>query len=438
MTRAVAPRVVSRMASPLLFALVAATCRQGAGHEHESEHAHDDEHDDERESPAQSGHGLAEGAERSASPAPSEPGAPTGSSDRRLAAAENVELLRVDAEMLRDLRLTTAPVRSRLAAETVAAPGEFRIDENRYAEVGTPIAARVVEPLVAPGDEVRPGQPLVELESVEVGRARAALASAHARLQLARRTVERRRALIGDGLVALRDLQAAEADLAQAEIELQLARETLAALGAGPGRGTRFRLRAPIAGTVVERHAIRGRLVEPSTTLFVIADLSRLWFVAHAFERDAIRIATGRRVELQLAALPATVVAGEVTAIGTRIDPSSRTVDVRIEVDNEPRRLRPGMSGTVLLPVGEADQPALVVPAAALQRTEAGWSVFVPRDARTFEVRLVGRGRDLDGGEVEVLSGLRAGETVVVDGAFLLEAERERRRGGADEHGHAH
>ena len=91
---------------------------------------------------------------------------------------------------------------------------------------------------------------------------------------------------------------------------------------------------------------------------------------------------------------------------------------------NRDRLLRPGMSGTAWLPVGDQGT-LLAVPAAAVQRVRDRWCVFIPKDHRTFEIRPVGRGRDI-AGEVEMLSGVRAGEPIVVDGAFLLKAETER------------
>ena len=91
------------------------------------------------------------------------------------------------------------------------------------------------------------------------------------------------------------------------------------------------------------------------------------------------------------------------------------------------------MSATAAVPVGASEQPILTVPVAAVQRVRNEWCVFLPRDAATFEVRKIGRGRDL-GGEVEVVSGLRAGEQIVVDGAFLLKSQAEQSEAGHDEH----
>jgi cobalt-zinc-cadmium efflux system membrane fusion protein len=116
------------------------------------------------------------------------------------------------------------------------------------------------------------------------------------------------------------------------------------------------------------------------------------------------------------------------------VDPGSRTIPVRLEVANADGRLRPGMSATVWLPVGDEGR-LLAVPAASLQRLHEAWCVFLPRGEGRFEARRVGRGRDL-GGEVEILSGIAAGETVVVEGAFLLKAEGEKAESEGAHHDH--
>ena len=126
---------------------------------------------------------------------------------------------------------------------------------------------------------------------------------------------------------------------------------------------------------------------------------------------------------------------GKVALIGQSVDADSRTVAVRIDLPNRDRLLRPGMSGTAWLPVGDQGT-LLAVPAAAVQRVRDRWCVFIPKDTRTFEIRPVGRGRDI-AGEVEMLSGVRAGEPIVVDGAFLLKAETER-SAAEGEHGEKH
>jgi cobalt-zinc-cadmium efflux system membrane fusion protein len=208
-------------------------------------------------------------------------------------------------------------------------------------------------------------------------------------------------------------------------------------LGAAHGGGARFVLSAPIAGTIIERDALRGRMVDPEHALFIIGDLRRLWLVVHGFERDALRMQTGTTARVTFPALPGQSFSGTLTRVGARVDPTSRTVDVRIEVDNPSGVLRPGMSANATVPIGDSNETVVAVPLEAVQRQSQGWCVFIPTPQEgQFEIRSVGRGRDL-GGEVEILSGLHAGAKVVVDGAFLLKAEADKARGGGnDEHHH--
>jgi cobalt-zinc-cadmium efflux system membrane fusion protein len=119
--------------------------------------------------------------------------------------------------------------------------------------------------------------------------------------------------------------------------------------------------------------------------------------------------------------------------VGQHVERESRTVPIRIDVKNRDTLLRPGMSATATLPVGESGKAFLTVPVAAVQRVRNEWCVFLPKDASHFEIRRIGRGRDL-GGEVEVLSGLRPGEQIVVDGAFLLKAQAESGDAGHGDH----
>lgn len=346
-------------------------------------------------------------------------------------------ILEIEETMLRDLRLTTTKVEQRPGGEGVSAVGEVQADQARYAEVGAPVTARVVRLLASPGQSVRAGQVLAEAQSTDLGRARADYDAAEARVTLARAALERKRAL-ADRIVPRREVQEAEADLAGAQAELRAAGATLQALGASPSRGgdaSRLALVAPITGTVIERNITLGQMIDPEDVAFRIGDLASVWLVAHAFERDAVRVAIGAPARVTLAAFPGQVFTGRVTYVGRQVEAASRTIPVRVELANAQGLLRPGMSASAWLQVSTAGQNVVSVPAAALQRVRDQWVVFLPKSARTFEIRNVGRGRDLQG-EVEVLTGLQPGETVVVDGAFLLKAEAEKAEGGGDEHEH--
>jgi cobalt-zinc-cadmium efflux system membrane fusion protein len=342
----------------------------------------------------------------------------------------------IDEEMLRDLRITTAVAESRPATEGAPVLGELHVDETRYAEVGSPVAARAVRVRVTAGQRVRRGDILAELQSLDIGRTRGEQSEASARVDLARQALARKRGLAEERIAPRREVQEAEAELKSAEASLQSARSALDAMGAGPGTGASLTLRAPIAGVVIERKLASGQVTDPAETLFRVGDLSRLWLVAHAPERDAVRVRDGSSARVSIPALPGQSFTGRVLSVGSQVEVSARTIPIRIEIANAAGVLRPGMSASVWLAVGEAGASVIAVPAAALQRMDDKWIVFVPGDhGGEFNARSVGRGRDL-GGEVEIVSGLRAGETVVVEGAFLLKAEAEKARGEGGHHDH--
>ena len=348
--------------------------------------------------------------------------------------------VRIEEGMLRDLRITVDEVESRPGGEQITLLGELEVDQRAYAEVGVPVQARVTRLLVNAGQTVRRGQTLAELTSPELGQARAEYLSAEARVKLADAALERKRGLAAEKIVPLREVQEAESQAAEARAALRTARAAIGAFGVEPPSSDTpeattsfFVLRSPVSGSVIERRAVVGQMLDPSTPAFRVGDLSTLWLTVHAFERDAVRIQNGTAARIVFPALPGQDFAGKVTVAGQHVESESRTVPIRIDVENMSGVLRPGMSATAVLPVGATGAPILTVPVAAVQRVRNEWCVFLPKGEGAFEIRRIGRGRDL-AGEVEVLSGLRSGEQIVVDGAFLLKAQAEKGQAGHDEH----
>jgi len=346
--------------------------------------------------------------------------------------------LHVGPDTRRDLRITTAVVARASGVERMLeVPGEILADEDACADIGSPVHGRVTRVLARAGQQVSAGEALVEIRSPEIGRARAEHASAVARRTLARQSATRVTALVAERIAPARERQEAEAALAAAEADVEAAATMLRAVGvdpasAAPGDAGALLLRTPIAGVVLDREATIGQSVDPARTLFRVADLSRVWLVAQVFERDAGRIRVGSTVRAAIPATPEATRTGRVTWTGKRVSPDSRTLPIRIDLPNADGALKPGMTATAFVPLANTSGLALTVPVGALQRLTDSWVAFLPRgdDQWHFEVRTVGRGRDL-GEVVEILSGLAEGERVVVDGAFVLKAEADKARGGA-------
>lgn len=345
--------------------------------------------------------------------------------------------VRMSQEALEAAHLEIVRVaRGRLRRDIVLV-GEVTVPPDRMAMIGPRTAARVSRVNVNVGDQVERGATLATVDSSEYGRARGAFITAAARVEQAQATYQRQELLRQDRISSASDFEAARANLAAARAELESARSALVALGlgapaaGGDSGGSTVTLRSPIAGVVVARQAIVGQNVDASATLFTVADLSELWVVLTAYERDLGRVAAGAEVSITLGALPGRELRGHVTHVGEILDERTRSARARVVVPNEDRTLRPGMFcrarllGDDATQPAEDERPALTVPAAAIQRVAGEEVVFVRGADGTFTVRRVRVGARA-AATVEIQSGLREGEDVVADGALTLKAELER------------
>jgi cobalt-zinc-cadmium efflux system membrane fusion protein len=294
------------------------------------------------------------------------------------------------------------------------------------------------------GADVRAGQSLARIWSPEAAEATAALESARAAEQLARRSLERERALFERRVAAEREVLEAEAAVAKAAAETAAAAARLAAMGFSSvpgnahGRDPVVSVTSPIAGTVIERTASVDAPVGPDTVLFTIADLRTLWLTVRVPEGRAAAIRRGQAVDVSLAALPDRSVRGTIAYISPIVVPDTRTVDVRVEVPNRARDLRPGMSATARIDLpdavsGGAQEPPLLVPRSAVQELNESTVVFVPAGERQFRAQAVRVGATY-GSDVELLSGVEAGDRIVVRGAFTLKAQALRGAGADHQH----
>lgn len=326
-------------------------------------------------------------------------------------------------------------VRTRAVAKQLLAPhlalvGSVAYNPDRVALVGPLVAGRIVSLAAKSGTQVAKGQLLGELESPEAGQAMAQFITAGARSRAAQAQLARERELAQKHISSARDLELAEAQAAQVQAELAAAEELLQALGLeaeGNHRGRRGRvpLRAPLAGVVIERYVKLGQAVERGTDAFLVADLSSLWVELEIFERDLQHVYRGQQVELRTESLPGRVLQATVTFVEPTVDFKNRTTNLRLELDNGEGLLHPGQFVTAHVGGGAkgTQAPVLAVPRAALQVIDGHDVVFVCDQDQHFAARLVSLGQR-DEHDVEVVTGLREGEQVVVEGAFLLKAQQ--------------
>ena len=210
--------------------------------------------------------------------------------------------------------------------------------------------------------------------------------------------------------------------------------EALKRLAKGPAESlTNYEIVAPLAGTIIKKHVTNGASVDEKEPIFRIADLQSVWVIASVYEKDIARVKKGQAASVKTKAYADKTFEGKITWVADTLDERTRTLKVRIEVDNTKRLLKPGMFARASVVV-DAKEGVVSVPTAALRRQGSETIVFVDEGGGRFERREVEIGEQT-GGRVEVRKGLKPGEWIVPEGSFILKSELEKEGFGG---GHAH
>ncbi len=323
-------------------------------------------------------------------------------------------------------------------------PARVALDPRKEAIVSAWMAGQVDAITVRTGDTVRAGQTLGTVQSPELGEAIAAYRSASARDDAADARLERLKRLEADGVSSRSQVLESEADHAEAEGALEAAEERLRILGVDPSKGdphagehyvSHVPVRSPIAGKVLAAAASVGRRVEPGDTLFHVGDLAQVWLMLDVYERDLSHVTMGQTVRFTVDAWPGETFEGRVDQVGDLVEPASRTIEVRVVVDNPEARLKPNMFAAATLSVAVAGAArGVVLPADAVQAIDGADVVFVEEEVGRYEARTV-RLAERSSAQALIASGLEPGDRVVIEGAFALKSELEKGELGE---GHAH
>lgn len=185
--------------------------------------------------------------------------------------------------------------------------------------------------------------------------------------------------------------------------------------------GKQLELKSPIDGVVIERSATVGELLDKGKEVFTISEPSQLWVIAEIKERDIAAVKVGQEAAFTVLTYPQEKFHGKVVLIGNQVEAASRTLEIRITVDNSDGRLKPGMFADVEITTTMLEN-VLLIPDSALQADGDDQTVFVALDGNKFEKRVVKLGEEQQG-KVQMLEGLKAGEKVVTDGSFILKSE---------------
>ena len=282
------------------------------------------------------------------------------------------------------------------------------------------------------GEEVTKGQVLVVVDSAEVALSKANYLSTLPMYDLAKSNFDRQRPLIESGALAakteselrseLNRTQAALLNAAQKLRNLGLTDADLKEIATKKDTSSLLEIRAPMDGTLVERHAVMGEAVEPTTQLFALTDLSDLWCWIDVYEDEIDRVKPGQKVSFTISGREKPVFRGQVELVSFSVNQATRTVRVRAELANIDGLLLANQFGRALIDIG-APHDAVLVPKDAIQEAEESAVVFVPLgEGRYRPIRVDTRPFE-DPEFIEISRGLGPGRAIVTTGSFLLKSE---------------
>lgn len=345
----------------------------------------------------------------------------------------HAEAVSFSAEQVERFGVQTSELEAGSATSMIARPATVLLNPDRTAAVGPRVEAKVVRVLADLGDEVRRGEALAIMSSVELGKAKSAYLTAQARLETAEASYEREQKLFEQEITSEAELLEARATYREAQADARAAAETLRLYGLNDGQLeslqdgdsgrplSEFALVSPMGGTVQQRDLRPGQSVSPSETPIHVASTDELWVMIDAYERDVPYLEEGLPVALEVRSQPGKTFRGTTDWVSYELDPETRTVEVRARVDNVEGQLRAGMFGTARIQTeGEVTYP--LVPEDAVQQIGERQVVFVPGDEEgTFRPVEVETGESA-GGQVEIRAGLQQGDVIVTEGAFDLKS----------------
>ncbi|WP_198246613.1 efflux RND transporter periplasmic adaptor subunit [methane-oxidizing endosymbiont of Gigantopelta aegis] len=356
------------------------------------------------------------------------------------------EALKLSPQQLKDFSIQLSQAGPGVIRKTLDLTGEVIVEPDRLYHVVPRVAGVVQKVYKQLGDEVKAGELLAQLSSRELANAKAEFVATDSLLKLANSNLQRDRQLYRGKITSRRQYQAAKQAQIEAAIRQKAAKQRLQALGLSLEEIdklikdqdkdlTLYALKAPADGVIIAKHASHGELLDTTTRSFTIADLSRVWVNLTLYQKDLNLVKTNQKVFInnRFSKQSDVTAQSHISWISPVLDIKTRSGIARVILDNSQNLWRPGafISARVVL----SETPAkIVIPLTALQNIDGKHVVFVQHEDGDFEPQEIITGKR-DFNQVEILSGLKPGQTYVSRNAFTLKAQAQK---GAFGHGHSH
>ena len=341
-------------------------------------------------------------------------------------------------------RIGTQVVDFSTSRQGLTLSGKIAYGEDKYSRISSPLQGRVVEVKAHLGDRVRTGDVLLVVDSPDIAQAYSDYVKEHSDLEYATRAYELAKDLYETKALALKDLKQAENELVKARAEFRRAKERLVSLKISLHElnkpldkqqiTSRFELKSPLSGIVVERTVTPGQSVtgDPDHVLFIVADLDVLQVVADVYEQDLALVQDGQSAVVKVEAYPDVEFPATVVAVGDVVDPGTRTIKVRARVANDAHKLKPEMFARLQLDVSGRGQ-FLTVPREAVLEVDGRQFVYVVENGTRYVRREV-KISTMSGGQTRIVEGLTAGERIVTKGAVLIRGQEAQEHSGSSLH----
>jgi cobalt-zinc-cadmium efflux system membrane fusion protein len=334
-------------------------------------------------------------------------------------------LFKIPQDQMSHVQVVT--VAASTLTRTLRLTGAVAYNSFNTTPVITQVGGPVTRILAVPGERVKKNQPLLEVSSPDYSLLFASYLKAKDTFRVADKNYARAQDLFAHNAIAERDLLQAESDRNQAQADLNAALLGLKILGipkpddlANAPSSAEIPLLSPIAGEIVERDVGPGQLLQAGTTqAFVISDMSTVWVLANVYQSDLAFVRVGDDVTIQSDSYPDSF-HGKISFVSPALDPTTRTLQARIVVDNPGEKLKNNMYVTAKVTAGSIENAVSVPDASILRDDENQPFVYVANASNEFGRRSVDIGQSQDG-QTQILKGLNPGERVAGDGSLFLQ-----------------
>ncbi|MGD8537231.1 MAG: efflux RND transporter periplasmic adaptor subunit [Candidatus Aminicenantes bacterium] len=350
--------------------------------------------------------------------------------------------------------MTGSPLLQNISSQ-ITLPGSLSLDNNRTAHITSFVHGQISDLSVDLGTTVRRGQMLVTINSPDFGKAQADFLQARAALNLSQQEYDRAKMLLEEKAIEEKEYLRRKAAYEKLSTEYGALGSALHSYGITHEQideliakcdalekekykceiaDPHLPLLSPIRGTVIFRDAIVGTHIEPEKILFTVSDLSTLWAILDAYEKDIPYISKESRVYILSPLYPDKKFPGTISYIGETIDPKLRTVKIRAEIPNKEGLLKPNMYIQGVLENQAQGEEILTVPEEAIQNMDGKKVVFVVESKGVFAARTVAIGNKIGHRRI-IREGLKPEDYLVLKGAFTIKTELKK---GTFAHQHVH